>query len=83
MLFPAFDSRLMNTRRSRMRRRVAFAMMALLVARDAVPAHFSRYSGNDFVEHELCAIRALTHFLNTNCCGIVRVVASCSGEISS
>lgn len=72
------DSWFMNTRRSRTRSPVALARMALRVARDALPAYSSRFSRQDFTQHQLFAILALKHFLRTDYRGIVQWLADWS-----
>jgi hypothetical protein len=63
----------MDTTRQRVATRsaVALARKALQVARQAVPAHASKYSKRDFTQHQLLAMLALEQFLKTDDRGLV------------
>ena len=64
----------MDTRRSMTRSPVALARMALRVAHDALPAYSTKYSRQDFTQHQLLAILALRLFFKTDYRGMIALL---------
>ena len=66
----------MDTPRRRVATRspVALARKALEVAADAIPAYSSKYSKQDFTQHQLLAILALEQFFKTDDRGMVALL---------
>ena len=64
----------MSTKRSMTRSPTAVARMALRVARDALPAYSSKFSRQDFTQHQLFAILVLKQFFKTDYRGIVQLL---------
>ena len=50
----------------------AVAQEALRLAREAMPAYSSKYSRNDFTQHQLFAVLALKTFLRTDYRGVAQ-----------
>lgn len=48
---------------------------ALRIAREAVPAYSSKFSRQDFTQHQLVAMLALKTFLKTDYRGVVQMLA--------
>jgi len=53
----------------------AVAQEALRLARDAMPAYSSKFSRQDFTQHQLFALLALKTFLKTDYRGLVQILA--------
>jgi hypothetical protein len=64
----------MDPRRSMTRSPVALAKIALRVARDALPAYSTKYSRQDFTQHQLLAILTLRLFFKTDYRGITAIL---------
>ena len=52
----------------------AVAQEALRVAREAIPAYSSKFSRQDFTQHQLVALLALKTFLKTDYRGVVHML---------
>lgn len=52
----------------------AVAQEALRLAREALPAHASRFSRRDFTQHQLFAVLALKTFFRTDYRGVVQLL---------
>ena len=63
-----------TTGRRTTRSPVVLARKALEVARQALPAHASKFSKRDFTQHQLVAILALKQFFKTDDRGIVALL---------
>jgi hypothetical protein len=64
----------MDTQRSMTRSPVALARMALRVAHDALPVYSTKYSRQDFTQHQLFAILMLRLFFKTDYRGITALL---------
>jgi hypothetical protein len=65
-------------RRVSTRSPVALARMALQIASNAIPAYSSKFSRQDFTQHQLLAILVLQQFFKTDDRGIVALLADFS-----
>jgi hypothetical protein len=63
-----------TTKRCTTRSPVALARKALHIAREAMPAHATKFSKRDFTQHQLLAMLCLKQFFKTDDRGMVELL---------